>query len=36
MLVKGVNKMLLFGGEGEVLRAQIKSDFVSTESNGGY
>jgi hypothetical protein len=35
MLVKGVNEVLLFGvGEGE--RAQIKSDFGSTEGNGGY
>jgi hypothetical protein len=33
MLVKGVNK-ILFGGGG--VRAQIKSDFGSTESNGGY
>jgi hypothetical protein len=34
VLVRGVNKMLLFGREG--VRAQMKSDFGSTESNGGY
>jgi hypothetical protein len=34
VLVKGFNKILLFWVEG--VRAQLKSDFGSTDSNGGY